>query len=172
MLPSARMEARVRCIAVVLLARPFCFHFLFSTIFCYCLFFYLIMHYRYLPSSLTHTHNCLYLFPLGNHVSLLSLLSLLFLSLSPSLSLSSDLGSHTFSGGKFTCDSWWTHATNGKGPTCTDEKSPGFSHMTMKQVTNTMVSNGCCGPNGESFCEDQDVVDNGGTTNGSAGGRL
>ena len=52
------------------------------------LFFYLIMHYRYLPSSLTHTHNCLYLFPLGNHVSLLSLLSLLFLSLSLALPLS------------------------------------------------------------------------------------
>jgi hypothetical protein len=73
---------------------------------------------------------------------------------------SSYLGSHTFSGGKFTCDSWWTYATNGKGPTCTDENSPGFSHMTMKQVTNTMVSSGCCGAKGKSFCEDKDVVDN------------
>ena len=57
-------------------------------------------------------------------------------------------------GGKFTCDSWWTHATSGKGPTCSDEKSPGFSHMTMKEVTNMMVSEGCCGSKGKSFCED------------------
>ena len=132
----------------------------------------LIMHYRHLASSshTYHTHTTTSTFFLSEIMSHFSPFSPF--SPPPPLSLSSDIGSHTFSGGKFTCDSWWTHATNGKGPTCTDEKSPGFSHMTMKQVTNTMVSNGCCGPNGESFCEDQDGVDNGGTTNGSAGGHL